>query len=127
MAYGNGPYSRHNRKGGTEMSADEQGYNSYTNYETWAVSLWLDNTPSSYFAWHNRAEQLRDEAEDMDQVLDGIWTVENAVLFTLADEIEADVKSTMPMDAPRGIYTDLVGHSLGAVNWQEVAGSFLEA
>ena len=24
-------------------SADEKGYNGWTNYETWCVNLWLDN------------------------------------------------------------------------------------
>lgn len=34
---------------------ETKGYNGWTNYETWCVSLWLDNDSGSYDHWRERA------------------------------------------------------------------------
>ena len=39
------------------LGDQERGYNGWTNYETWAVALWIGNEPGSYEYWeHDQAE-----------------------------------------------------------------------
>jgi hypothetical protein len=108
-------------KGGGLMG-NEQGYNGYKNRETWTVSLWADNDYDIYNFWCNRAEQLKNDAHRFDQVRRGIWTEQNAVLYKLADEIEASVVKGVPNEC--NVYVDLLGYALAGVDWQEVAESF---
>jgi len=39
--------------------AQDHKYNGWTNYETWAVKLWMDNEEPSYRYWRERAELER--------------------------------------------------------------------
>jgi hypothetical protein len=44
-----------------EMATNE-GYNGWTNYETWCVSLWIDNEEPSYRHWQAVAQECYDDA-----------------------------------------------------------------
>ena len=44
--------------------SDDQRYNGWTNYETWAVKLWMDNEEGFYRAWQDRTQDAWDQAED---------------------------------------------------------------
>jgi hypothetical protein len=37
-------------------------YNGWTNYATWAVALWLDNTAPSYHHWREDGKECVKEA-----------------------------------------------------------------
>ena len=39
-------------------------YNGWTNYETWAVKLWIDNEQGTQLAWQDAAREAWDTAED---------------------------------------------------------------
>ena len=38
---------------------EERKYNGWTNYETWATALWLDNERESYDYWREQAREHR--------------------------------------------------------------------
>jgi nitrogen fixation protein FixH len=101
-------------------------YNRYTNYETWAVGVVIDNTRSELEAWREKAADIRESAADLEQVKAGTWTEEEAARFTLADalrethEILAD-EAELP--AP---LSDLLSAAVSSVNWAELADDLLE-
>ena len=83
------------------------GYNGWTNYETWAVALWLDNDESTYNLvreWACCAEGAGDLAT------------------TLRDFIE----EANPLAESASVFTDLLGAAIESVDWHEVAANLLE-
>ena len=84
-------------------------YNGWTNYETWVVNLWLTNDSGS-------DEHLREMARDCLTHLDG--DMDDAT-WELAKRIEEDHDEFMPETT--GVYSDLLNHALGCVNWGEIA------
>ena len=107
----------------------EQGYQGYKNYETWNAALWLANEQGSYHYWQGRAERIKnliangcdDLVQDCDLV-SGTWTAEQAARFLLANELEV---CEHPLTSDASMYNDLLTHSLGQVDWEEVADSIL--
>lgn len=74
------------------------GYNGWTNWDTWAVHLWITNDEAPYFAWRATARRLGDA---------------DALAETLKDELPTS-----------GIVGDDVDYE--EVNWLEVAEALLE-
>ena len=107
-----------------EETNEERGYNGWTNYETWAVSLWLDNEQSSYLYWREQAARHRKGGPNSSQVRDGIWTVEEAARFNLADQVKEEVTDASPL-CEASLYTDLLGAALSEVDWLEIVDHWL--
>lgn len=105
---------------------DEQKYNGWTNYETWAVSLWLDNDQGTYDYWREKAQEMREEAPTSRQVSKGIWSAAEAEKFNLADQLKEEITDSAPLD-DANCYTDLLNAALSEVNWAEIAGNILES
>lgn len=103
----------------------ENGYQGYTNYETWNVALWIGNEQGSYLHWQERAEELKEQVAGFDLVYHGVWTEQQALRYTLADEIKAEM-STHPLADDATMYSDILTNALGRVDWHEVADSVLE-
>jgi hypothetical protein len=78
-------------------------YNGWTNYETWAVKLWMDNDQGSQEYWAERAKEM--DVYDLEQAL--------------KDEHE----EFMPENIRPSVYGDLLQAALDSVNWREVAES----
>ena len=78
----------------------DESYNGYTNYETWAVKLWIDNDEASYNYWMERAREL-DETE-------------------LRDTLQNELEERNPVQTV-SVYTDLMRAALQRVNYQEIA------
>lgn len=90
-------------------------YNGYVNYETWVVSMRLDNEYGSYCYWAEQAEEvLEDNEMDSDQGL-----------RELAKLIEANHEELNPTTG-NSVYSDLMTAALNEVDWEEVADSFIE-
>lgn len=84
-------------------------YNGYTNYETWAVSLWIDNDPGLY----NDVQELARENVDSE--------------YDLANTIKDFIEEFNPLAENADMFSDLMQSALQNVNWQEIAENWIEA
>jgi len=89
-------------------------YQGYANYESWAISLWLNNDEGAYRFWTEQATDLLEQYEgDQDQARD-----------ILSDQIKDSIEDNIP--EVYGMYRDLLTTALDRVDWYEVADSFME-
>jgi hypothetical protein len=88
----------------------ESGYNGWTNYETWAVKLWLDNDQGS----QEMAFEMAREAQRS-----------KYPRAMLADALKEIHEENAP-EIGNNVYSDLLGSALGSVDWYEIAKAFLE-
>jgi len=96
------------------------GYNGWTNYETWVVNLWMDNEQGSQEFFRETAKEIYDAAEPSDS-----FTQAEHARFRFADWLKQHYDENIP--AMRGVYGDLLGAALGAVNWNEIARHYIDA
>lgn len=89
-------------------------YNGWTNYETWAVNLHLDNEEGTYLLVRRMAR---------DAIREGRRTGETGRRI-LADALKELHESEAP-SLPLGVYSDLLGAALDRVNWYEIADHHL--
>jgi len=75
-------------------------YQGWTNYETWAVALWLDNERSTY----DMAMELASEPKEA---------------YQLGDELKDMLEQSMP-DLGATIWADLLNGAWSEVNWREI-------
>ena len=87
------------------MENKEKGYNGWTNYETWLVSLWIDNDEALQTTVKNLCKQKFQYNFKKDEALKGI--VEEYIFLD-----EASLR------------TDLIKSALSEVNWTEIINSF---
>ena len=95
-------------------------YNGWANYETWLVNLWIDNEQGSQAFFREQAKAEYDEAVATD-----LWTREESARFHFADWLKEYYDENLP-EMP-GVYGDLLGAALGAVNWDEIARHHIDA
>jgi hypothetical protein len=98
-------------------------YNGWTNYETWNVSLWLDNDQGTYSDALAMAQDAWDEAEG-----GRVFTREEEARNALADRLKDYVESLPeiePVINGSSLASDLLGAALSEVNWREIADHYL--
>ena len=92
-------------------------YNGYVNYETWNVSLWLNNDQGTNEYYDNLACEILDENEgDLDRTR-----------YELSNRIRDEITEYNPLGDQASMFSDLLNHALGMVEWAEVADSFVES
>lgn len=96
---------------------ENKTHNGWTNYETWAVALWLDNEESSYRYWRAVAQETVQLTKLPEERREEAGT-------TLADRIKDEILDGIPT-AITGFYADLLQVALDEVNWLEIAENFL--
>ncbi len=106
--------------------AQDETYNGWSNYPTWAVNLWLSNDRALYEQAREMAGQAAYDAPEDDNVSDGIWTVQETARFRLADTFKEWVVDDLSPDLGATFAADLLGYALGEVDWHEIADAWLE-
>ena len=91
-------------------------YQGWTNYETWAVSLWLDNEEGSYSYAGELAGESTEEAED-EQYLEA--------KHILGDKLKRWMEESMP-DLGGTLWADLLNAAFSEVDWTEIAEHYFE-
>lgn len=102
----------------------DKKYNGWTNYETWAVALSIDNEQSSYLYWREEAERHYREAAKSDRVRKGACSAAQSATLALAEQLRDEIRDDSPLDAPT-VYTDLLNAALGEVDWYQIAVELL--
>jgi hypothetical protein len=96
---------------------NDKSYNGWSNYETWAVNLWLDNSEGDQELLREFAEQCIRDAE-----LDG--SDRDHAAYECSRMIREYVEESMPeLD---GMFSDLLQSALSEVNWLEIAGHIVD-
>lgn len=98
--------------------ATEEKYNGWTNYETWAVNLWIGNEEGAYLHWQEQALAAKALPED------SAWGNRTASI-TLQNKLKREITEEAP-DLGCTLYADLLTAALSSVNWTEIADALLE-
>ena len=91
------------------MKKDTEEYGGYSNYPTWATSLWLDNEMPSNEYLYKLANSDKDVIEKVDEL-------SNYVEYYFIDDF----------CSPNGLGCDLLGYALERINWREIIESHKE-
>jgi len=114
------------------MTTETKTYNGWTNYETWSVTLIIDNDEGL----HDDARMLTQRAFDNPRESQ-YWTTKDARRFTLADSLKEWVEEHQPtieehQPVIQGggpfsyLWGQLISAALSEVDWQEIAEHYLE-
>lgn len=100
---------------------EQKTYNGWTNYETFAVALWIDNEQGSYNEWRERCQFALDAA-DGDNLDD---RRENAAQ-TVAQHLKDEIEEGNPLSDKASLYSDLLQAAISETNWYEIAKNWLD-
>lgn len=89
-------------------------YNGWTNYETWAVALWMDNEQGTQEHFHAQAKEYIERHDD---------PAMRVILF--AEAIEEQHKEQLP--ELQGFAADLLNAAMSEVNWREIAAHTIDS
>ena len=89
-------------------------YNGWTNYETWAVKLWIDNDEGL----QSMVEEMADEHKEGD---DPIGDLKDAIEAMVWEFYEEQVKDDM-----WGLFKDMITSSIQTCNFYEISENVLE-
>lgn len=95
-------------------------YNGWTNYETWCVSMWLDNDEGNYHAVRELTSQELESADDEPELATRPLA---AMLYEYVAELP-EVEAVT--EGPASFVVDLLGAALSEVNWTEIATNLIE-
>ncbi|HTU61307.1 MAG TPA: hypothetical protein VMF89_22785 [Polyangiales bacterium] len=90
-------------------------YNGHTNYETWAVSLYLDGNYTGEGTYREVLELAEQHLADSRELGRDSDDADYTLAEALKDYVETD------LDISAGLAGDLVGAALSEVDWRELA------
>lgn len=102
-------------------------YNGWTNYETWAVKLWIDNGELSHRYWLAQAANFWAETDDQEpnQFMDHSSNARMQLAERLKSEHDSESEHPVFAASDGSVYADLLNAALSEVNWYEIAESLL--
>jgi hypothetical protein len=80
------------------------GYQGWSNYETWATMLWIDNDCGLYSMFHDTDSNLAELSD-----------------YEFAGFIQDTIEQFNPLADKAGLYSDLMSSALRDVDWIEIA------
>jgi hypothetical protein len=83
-------------------------YNGWTNYETWCVKLWIDNSEGDQEYWLNQASKAKSGYDLSNQLQDE--------MRCHAEDLTDNIPS---------MFTDLLNSAISSVNFDEIADSLI--
>ena len=102
--------------------SDEQGYNGWKNYPTWAVNLWLNNDEGLYRYSLELAGRTVEEIEVREP-----FTRDEAIRYEMAETFKNFVTDDLAPDLGASFAADLLGYALESVDWYEIADAWIES
>ena len=102
----------------------EKTYNGFSNYETATLSLWIDDTKTSYDYWREEALKHWRTAATCEDVKTGQWTRDEVAKREVADQLKDELSDSSPLK-DNTVYADLLNAALSEVDWYEVAEHLL--
>lgn len=104
----------------------DKNYNGWTNYETWNIKLWMDNSQGDQEYWRDRA--LNWLAISLPSQY---FTKQEQATLDLAKEIKENhedfIKEHIEQGALKSSFMiDLLNSAMSEVNWYEIAKSLIE-
>lgn len=98
---------------------NDQSYNGWSNYPTWAVNLWLSNDEPLYReALEIAADVKRGQIDGQADPNFGRGVLAESYKHWVTDELAPDLGATFA--------ADLLGYALSEVNWIEIADAWIE-
>lgn len=88
----------------------EEGYNGYTNYETWLVMLWIDNEQSSHEYWLDMAKSIDDSVQ---------------LARAMQDHFE-ECRENVLNEHVSLFFSDMLNAAFSHVNWMELSEYIIE-
>lgn len=108
------------------MNADEQGYQGWKNYETWATALWIDSEQALYSAACEMATVQAETAGKDPHTVSGMWTEQETARYQLADELKEWVEESLLPDLDASLAADLLNAAVSEIDWSEIADYYLD-
>lgn len=98
-------------------------YNGYANYETWLVSVWIDNDQGSIDFWVDVAKHHYNIAEDRKY-----FTKREEAVISFAEDMKQWYEDNTPeySDDISGLWSDMINAALAIVDWHELATKYME-
>ena len=99
----------------------DEKYNGWTNYETWAVNLWLTSEKGSDSYWREQARDQYEKAEPSKYS-----TKKEVALGFFSQQIKEELAEANPLAGEASLWADLLGGALSEVDWYEIAEAFMK-
>ena len=94
-------------------------YNGWTNRESWAMALWLDNEQSTQEATLEKVREIIKGIDNDERVKDKTWSRNEAILFRTADGLKEWLEE-MRLDA----FEDPANHKEALKMWEDIGSEY---